>query len=203
MHRADRKLAQRVIAGDARAATTFTQQYQREVFNLFMWLTRDPELAEDLTQDTIVRCWERLPQYRGEAALRTWVHRVALRLLAAHKRSGAQEARACAQLAQFQAAESPGRAYSHLELRLALADALANLPDTERHVVVLCKLQGFTLAEAGAMLDQPAGTVAWHIVEGLKKLRALLADYAPDSQAVCVKEVSADVSDRTQAARPE
>ena len=91
MHGADRKLAQGVIAGDARAAATFTHQCQREVFNLFMWLTRDPELAEDLTQDTIVRCWERLPQYRGEAGLRTWVHKVALSLLAAQKRRNAQE----------------------------------------------------------------------------------------------------------------
>lgn len=192
-----------MIAGDTRAAATFTQQCQREVFNLFMWLTRDPELAKDLTQDTIVRCWERLPEYRGQAALRTWVHKVALSLLAGQKRRDAREARALKELAQAHAAEPPGSAHSRLELRTALADALARLPDAERHVVILCKLQGFTLAEAGAMLDQPAGTVAWHIVEGLKKLRALLADYAPDSQAACVMEVSADVSDRTHAARPE
>jgi len=202
MHRADRKLAQRVIAGDARAAAAFTQQCQRDVFNLFMWLTRDPELAEDLTQDTIVRCWERLAQYRGKAALRTWVHKVALSLLAGHKRKDAREKCALADFAEAQAASASNRSAARLEMRLALADVLAQLPAAERRVVVLCKLQGFTLAEAAAMLNQPRGTVAWQVAEGLKKLRGTLADWAPENQAAPAMEVTSDVSDRTQAARP-
>ena len=203
MHRADRKLAQRVIAGDARAAGTFTQQCQRDLFNLFMWLTRDPELAEDLTQDTIVRCWERLAQYRGKAALRTWVHKVALSLLAGHKRKDAREERALAGFAEAQAAGAPGRAAARLEMRLALADALAQLPDHERRVIVLCKLQGFTLREAGAMLDLPIGTIAWQVATAVKKLRDLLADWCPDAAASPGKEVSPNVSDRTEAAGSE
>lgn len=202
MHRADRKLAQRVLAGDARAIASFTQECQRDLFNLFMWLTRDQELAEDLTQDTLVRCWERLSQYRGQAPLRTWVHKVALSLLAGHKRKDARGTRALKELAEAQAAGSSSRPTSQLELRLALADALARLPAAERRVVVLCKLQGFTLAEAAAMLDQPTGTVAWQIAESLKKLRSLLADWAPEGQAVAATEVTSDVSDRTQAAPP-
>ena len=202
MHRADRKLAERVTAGDARAAATFLTRFHGGLFNLFMWLTRDPELSEDLTQDTIVRCWERLHQYRGTAALRTWVHKVGLSQLAGHKRREAREARTLEALTQARSADPPSRSTSQLEARVALADALAQLPDTERRVLVLCKLQGFTLAEAAAMLDQPRGTVAWQVAEGTKKLRDLLADRVPERQATTAVEVSSHVSDRTQAARP-
>jgi RNA polymerase sigma-70 factor (ECF subfamily) len=191
-----------VTAGDARAAATFLARFQGGLFDLFMWLTRDPELSEDLTQDTIVRCWERLHQYRGKAALRTWVHKVGLSQLAGHKRREAREARTLEALTQARSADPPPRSTSRLEARIALADALAQLPDAERRVVVLCKLQGFTLAEAAAMLDQPRGTVAWQVAEGLKKLRDLLADRAPERRATTTVEVSSHVSDRTQAARP-
>jgi len=201
MYRADQKLAQRVLSGDGRAAATFLARFQRSLFNLFMWLTRDPELSEDLTQDTIVRCWEKLHQYRGTAALRTWVHKVGISQLAGHKRREAREARTLEVLTQARSADPPSRSTSQLEARIALADALARLPDTERRVLVLCKLQGFTLAEAAAMLGQPRGTVAWQIVEGLKKLRGLLADQTPERRAPTAMEVSSHVSDRTQAAR--
>jgi RNA polymerase sigma-70 factor (ECF subfamily) len=201
IYRADRKLAQRVLSGDGRAAATFLARFQGGLFNLFMWLTRDPELSEDLTQDTIVRCWERLHQYRGKAALRTWVHKVGLSQLVGHKRREARDARTLEALAEAQSSDVPSRSTSQLEARMALADALAQLPDAERRVVVLCKLQGFTLAEAAAMLGQPRGTVAWQVAEGLKKLRDLLTDRAPERQATTAMEVSSHVSDRTQAAR--
>jgi RNA polymerase sigma-70 factor (ECF subfamily) len=202
MYRADQKLAQRVLSGDGGAAAVFLARFQRSLFNLFMWLTRDPELSEDLTQDTIVRCWERLHQYRGTAALRTWVHKVGLSQLAGHKRREARDTRTLEALTQARSADARSRSTSQLEARIALADALAQLPAAERRVVILCKLQGFTLAEAAAMLDQPTGTVAWQVAEGLNKLRDLLADRAPERRATTAMEVSSHVSDRTQAARP-
>ena len=201
VHRADRMLVKRVLAGDVRAGETLADRLQRDVFNLFVWLTRDPDLAEDLGQDTLVRCWERLPQYRGEAALRTWVHRVALSCLAAHRRVDARERRAMERLAEDESAR--GAYGSHVQMRLALADALAQLPDHERRVIVLCKLQGFTLREAGAMLDLPIGTIAWQVATAAKKLRDLLADWCPDAAASPGKEVSPNVSDRTEAAGSE
>jgi RNA polymerase sigma-70 factor (ECF subfamily) len=195
-------LVRKVLAGDARAAAAFADRFQRDLFNLLCWLTRDADLAEDLTQDTLLRCWERLSQYRGEAALRTWVHHIALSRLAAQRRVDARERRAKLHLIERQLAASGARS-SQLEMQLALADALAELPEAERRAVVLCKLQGFTLREAAAMLDVPVGTVAWQVATAVKELRDLLADWCPGAAASPAKEVSPNVSDRTEAAGSE
>jgi RNA polymerase sigma-70 factor (ECF subfamily) len=202
VHRGDRRLVKRLLAGDARAAATFADRFQRDLHNLFCWLTRDPELAEDLTQDTLLRCWEHLSQYRGEAALRTWVHRIALSRLAAQRRTDARERRATLALGEVERANSESR-HSRAETRAALADALGQLPEAERRAVALCKIQGFTLREAAAMLDVPVGTVAWQVATAAKKLRDLLADWCPGVPASPAKEVSPNVSDRTEAAGSE
>jgi RNA polymerase sigma-70 factor (ECF subfamily) len=202
VHRADRRLVKRVLDGDARAAATFADRFQRDLFNLFCWLTRDPDLADDLTQDTLLRCWERLSQYRGEAALRTWVHRVALSRLAGQRRADARERRATLHVMERQSAAWEEHS-SQSATRLALADALGRLPEPERRAVVLCKLQGFTLREAAAMLDVPVGTIAWQVATAVKKLRDLVVEAAPAHSASPESEVTSNVSDRTQAARTE
>ena len=201
MHRADRRFARRVLTGDARATAAFADRFQRDLLNLFCWLTRDAELAQDLTQDTLARCWESLYQYRGEAALRTWVHRIAFTCLAAHHRGATREQRGRERLAQAHIPQQTE--HTGLELRLALVAALDQLPECERHAVVLCKLQGFTLREASAMLDVPVGTVAWQTATAVKKLRDLLGDTPPGEAASAQPEVTPDVSDGTQAVRTE
>jgi len=173
MGSADHRLVQRVLRGDRAAGESLARCYHVDLFNLFVWLTHDAELAQNLTQDTFVRIWERLPQFRGESGLRSWVHAVAFSVLALHRRDASRETRALAEYAERSARrEAQGRP----ETRMALADALSRLSDDERRAVVLCKLQGFTLKDAAAILGQPAGTVAWRVAEGLKKMRAVLAD---------------------------
>jgi RNA polymerase sigma-70 factor (ECF subfamily) len=191
-----------VLAGDAQAATAFATRFQSDLFNLFCWLTRDVDLAEDLTQDTLIRCWECLRQYRGEAALRTWIHRVALSCLSAQRRADARERRTRARLAERQST-AVGEHNSEAEMRLALASALGQLPEAERRAAVLCKLQGFTLREAAAMLDVPVGTIAWQVATAVKKLRDLLRDVCPEGATPQPMEVDPDVSEGTQAVRSE
>lgn len=173
MRNADRNLVQRVLRGDRAAAEAFARRYHTDLTNLFMWLTRDADLAQSLTQDAFARIWERLPQYRGESGLRTWVHAVALSVLALHHRGASREMRAMSEYTQ----RSSRRAdHGSPEMRIALAEALSRLPNEERRAIVLCKLQGFTLKEAAAILEQPPGTVAWRVSVGLKKMKAMLAD---------------------------
>ena len=175
MRASDQKLVRKALSGDDRAAAALAERYQRDFFNLFMWLSRDRDLAEDVTQEALVRCWERLPQYRGEASLRTWMHKVALSVFAGHqRRESAQRTADARYAAERSHAISLGN--RQLELRIALAEALSRLPEPERRAVVLCKLQGFTLSEAAGMLGEPPGTLAWRVSTGLKQLRQMLAD---------------------------
>jgi RNA polymerase sigma-70 factor, ECF subfamily len=175
MHRSERKLVQAILAGDKSAAEGFALRFRPDLFNLFVWLTHDPELAENLTQETFLQVWEHLRQFRGESSLRRWIHTIAFSILAQQRRRERTEYRNLEKYAQETTLQGT-EARRQAEMRLALAQALEELPEAERRVIVLCKLQGFTLAEAAGILNEPAGTLAWRVAEGLKKLRALLSE---------------------------
>jgi RNA polymerase sigma-70 factor (ECF subfamily) len=188
VHNSDRKLAENAAKGDKRAAQMIAERLRDDLFNLFMWLTRDPPLAEDLTQSAFVRLWQALPEFRGESSLRTWAHKIAFSVLAMHNRRLATESRALSEYAGTSASTPSDCVDGQMEMRLAIADALAQLSEAERPAVVLCKLQGFTIAEAARILNRPPGTIAWQIAEGVKKLRALLADWRGERQTVNQKD---------------
>lgn len=170
----DYRLVTRALSGDRRAGEALVTRHHGDLFNLFMWLTRDPELAENLTQETFVRVWERLSQFRGESSFRTWSHSIAYSILSSHHREEARESHALREYALRANAHPDAR--RRAETRAALAEALAQLSKQEQQVVVLCKLQGFTLAEAAEMVSRPVGTLAWQMAQALRKLRGLLAE---------------------------
>lgn len=192
----DRRLVARAQRGERPAQEALAVRLRPDLHNLFLWLTRDPEQAETLTQETLLRFWSRLPQFRGESSLRTWAHTIALSLLSEQRRSEGREAEALARYARETLPEPSAEQERRAELRVALAQALASLPDPERRVIVLCKLQGFTLAEASRLLGEPVGTLAWRSAEALKKLRMRLSDEpssAPQAPPNLTKEVQPDV----------
>lgn len=65
------------IAGDPAAFTELVVRHQDRVYGLALRLLRDPAEAEEVTQETFLAALEKLPSFRGEAALGTWLHRVA------------------------------------------------------------------------------------------------------------------------------
>ncbi len=190
----DYKLVQKVLAGNVPAGEELARRGHEDLYAFFMWQIRDPELAANLTQEALVRIWERLSQFRGESSLRTWRHTIAFSVLADHRR---QEARAPQPLGEHVQISSGDEYLRQAELRMALAEALAALPELERNVIILCKLRGFTLAEAAGLLGEPVGTLVWRVAEGLKKLRVLLSgerETERKTTAIPGKEATSDVS---------
>jgi RNA polymerase sigma-70 factor (ECF subfamily) len=175
MRDADRKLVAKVLSGDERAVREFSERVHADIFSLLMWLTRDPDTAENLTQESFARIWERLSQFRGDSNLRTWTHKIAYSLLLSHRRDTTRESRLLCEYAsatEHNSADAAERA----AMRLTLAAALGQLPDEQARVVVLCKLQGLTLAEAARIVSEPVGTLAWRLAEAMRKLRELLGE---------------------------
>jgi RNA polymerase sigma-70 factor (ECF subfamily) len=186
MTNVNQRLVRSVLSGDERAAREFAERVRADLFGLFMWLTRDPDTAADLTQESFARIWERLSQFRGESNLRTWTHKIAYSVLASHRRDAARGGRLLDEYERA-AQHGPIDAADRAAMRVALAYALSQLPEEQARVVVLCKLQGFTLAEAADILGEPVGTLAWRLGEAVRKLRELLAE-EPSSQASAVPD---------------
>ena len=75
---ADLLLVQRAAAGDVRAFELLVVKYQRRVERLIGRMVRDVDLVEDIAQETFIRAWRALHQFRGESQFYTWLYRIAV-----------------------------------------------------------------------------------------------------------------------------
>ena len=72
----ERELISRAQGGDRGAFSALVRAHGDEVYTLARRLVGDPHLAADIAQETLIRAWRALPDFRGDAALSTWLHRI-------------------------------------------------------------------------------------------------------------------------------
>jgi RNA polymerase sigma-70 factor, ECF subfamily len=113
-------------------------------------LTGDPILAEDVVQDTVLRALERADQFRGDASLRTWLHRIAHNIAVDRARRRAREVVVDDVEERWRADDYTVEAVEIVEraaVRDELEDALVRLPDLYRTAVILHDVEGWTSAQ--------------------------------------------------------
>ena len=71
-------LVERAVAGDQKAFEMLVIKYQRRIERLVSRMVRDPELVRDIAQETFIRAYRALPQFRAESAFYTWLYRIAV-----------------------------------------------------------------------------------------------------------------------------
>lgn len=149
---ADVALAQ---SGDAQA---FERLYRAQVAKIHSLAQRMVGTAEadELTQDVFVRAWQRLHTFRGEAAFGTWLHRLGVNVMLAHR--GAQGARRRYLDDEADPAEVGKAAPRSLELTMDFESAIGRLPPGARQIFVLHDVEGYKHEEIAAMLGISAGT---------------------------------------------
>src|SRR6201993_2966760 len=79
-------LVQRARGGDLRAFERLYREHAGRVYGLCLRMTRDPQLAEDCTQDTFINAWRALPKFETRSSLSTWLHRIAVNVSLAKRR---------------------------------------------------------------------------------------------------------------------
>ena len=168
--------------GDLAAFDTLVAQHQDRVYTLCLWQLRDRDEAADAAQETFVRAWRHLKNFRGDSAFSTWLHRIALNVTHdfTKKRartplpfSGAPSQDEDDETPEI-ADESPDAAtqITRRERRNAVRRALKELPDGQRSVLVLFDIEGRSYEEAAAILELPMGTIK----SRLNRARAALRD---------------------------
>ena len=154
---ADAEAADTALAasGDASA---FERLYRTHVNRIHSLVRRmlDADEADDLTQDVFVRAWQKLYTFRGESAFGTWLHRLAVNVVLARRKTlGVERGR-------FHGGEDPlagvpGRRETP-EISMDFEEALATLPDGARQVFVLHDVEGYRHEEIARMLGVVPGT---------------------------------------------
>ena len=143
----DEQLVQRCLSGDARAAEILFSRHHEYVYRICIGMLGHRQDAEDAAQEAFVRALSRLHGFRGGAAFRTWLHRVAVTTCvdALRRRKGSV---ALDELPEFEGPRRPPP-----DLKLELSEALDRLDPEERATLLLREVEGLTYAEIAEVLD--------------------------------------------------
>jgi RNA polymerase sigma-70 factor, ECF subfamily len=175
----DNELIGRVLAGDPSAERALYDAHVDRVFRLAYRMARDMDRAQDYTQETFIRAFDRLSEFRGEAALSTWLGAIAISVtlngLRKVRRINDREV-------ALEDTLAPGRMSppADPDLKERLAQAIDGLPDGYRAVFVMHDVEGYTHEEIAASLGVHPGTSKAQLFRARARLREALADFAKD-----------------------
>ena len=173
----DVALVARVRAGEAVAERELFNRYAPGIYRLIYRLTGRAEQAQDWTQDTFIRAFSRLHQYRGEAALATWLRTIAVSVTRNRMDTVLRREQYVAPMEEAESVASV-EVRSDPDLRERLDAAIAALPAGTRAVYVLHDLEGYTHEEIAQELGITTGGSKSQLFKARAKLRRLLAHLA-------------------------
>jgi RNA polymerase sigma-70 factor (ECF subfamily) len=134
----------------------------------------DRSRAEELTQDAFVRAWDRLPQFRGESAFSTWLHRLTVNVVLEAQRTE-RRSRARTESEDVLEQAPPVARREHHADRMDLAVAIAALPPGARAVFALHDVEGYKHEEIAEMLDITSGGSKAQLHRARRLLREALS----------------------------
>jgi RNA polymerase sigma-70 factor (ECF subfamily) len=169
------QLIARVIAGDRLAGRTLYDAHAPRVYSLAYRLSGDTEKAREFTQDTFIRAFSRLSQFRGDAAFSTWLHRIVVTIVSNARRSEVRFAREVA-LDEAHSIEVTAP-QADPDLRECIARAVHDLSEVYRTTLIMHDIEGYTHAEIAGILGVPEGTCKSRLSAARAQLRNALAAF--------------------------
>lgn len=185
----DALLVARVQAGDKRAFELLVSKYQRKILRLISRLVRDSAEAEDVAQDTFIKAYRALPQFRGESAFYTWLYRIAVntaknylvttgRKAPTSTENDAEEAETFDDAEQLRDINTPESMLMSKQVGETVNKAMDMLPEELRTAITLREIEGLSYEEISELMNCPIGTVRSRIFRAreaiAEKLRPLL-----------------------------
>jgi RNA polymerase sigma-70 factor (ECF subfamily) len=167
-------LVKRVLRGDPAAERALYDANVDRVYRLTYRMVNDPTLAEEYTQETFIRVFDRLGDFRGEAALSTWIASIAISVVYNGMRKVKRFRERERDLDTAEPMAAPARE-TEPDLKARMAMAIDDLPKGYRTVFVMHDVEGFTHEEIGFALGIREGTSKAQLSRARAKLRAALA----------------------------
>ena len=189
---ADTLLVERARGGDARAFEMLVVRYRRRIERLIGRMTRDEGLIQDLAQETFLRAWRALPQFRGESAFYTWLYRIAVntarKALAESRRDpvlteselapAGDDEETFRPESEPMSADTPEGVLASRQIAAAVNAAVDRLSEDLRQAVLLREIEGLSYEEIAEIMNCPVGTVRSRIFRAreaiAQRLRPLL-----------------------------
>ena len=172
----DAQLVAAVLQGDPIAERTLYDRHVDRVYRLAWRMAGDETLARDLTQDTFIRAFSRLADFRGDSSLATWLHTIATSVVL----NGLKKVRRIHAWEETRETLPDGattRREAEPDLKQKLARAIDALPNGYRMVFVMHDVEGYTHEEIGTALGIQPGTSKGQLFRARARLRTELAEF--------------------------
>lgn len=181
----DLELVKRVQSGDKSAFDILVIKYQQKVINLVTRYVHDPHIAMDVSQESFIKAYRGLKNFRGDSAFYTWLYRISINtaknyLVSRSRRMpdddiDAQEAEQYEGGGMLRDISTPENQVLSNEIQGTLKKAIEALPDDLRIAITLRELEGLSYEEIAEAMDCPIGTVRSRIFRARESIEAELA----------------------------
>jgi RNA polymerase sigma-70 factor (ECF subfamily) len=185
----DQELVERAQRGDKQAFGMLVDKYQRKLGRLLSRLIRDQTEVEDVVQESFIKAYRALPNFRGDSAFYTWLYRIGINtaknyLVSMGRRPQVssdieiEDAENFEDANELRTMETPETELMTKEIAQTVNDTVASLPDELRTAITLREIEGLSYEEIATLMDCPIGTVRSRIFRAretiAQKLRPLL-----------------------------
>ncbi|GAB4560926.1 MAG: RNA polymerase sigma factor RpoE [Rhizobacter sp.] len=189
---ADAPLIERVKHGDVKAFEMLVVKYQRRIERLIGRMVRDVDLVPDIAQETFIRAYRAIPQFRGDSAFYTWLYRIAVNtakkalvdlkrdpIVTESARMGRDDDDETSRVeTELSHGETPEAMLASKEIATAVNAAIEALSEDLRQAITLREIEGLSYEEISEVMDCPIGTVRSRIFRAreaiAQRLRPLL-----------------------------
>ena len=181
----DTMLVQRAVAGDQKAYELLVIKYQRRIQRLIGRMVRDVDLVEDIAQETFIRAYRALAQFRGDAQFYTWLYRIAVntakKALMELKRDptvsensfkSADDDETSPLENELTSSETPEALLASKEIAEMVNAAMEALPEELRQAITLREIEGLSYEEIAEVMSCPIGTVRSRIFRAREAISA-------------------------------
>jgi RNA polymerase sigma-70 factor (ECF subfamily) len=185
---ADAALVERVKRGDTRAFELLVIKYQRRIERLIARMVRDTDLVADIAQESFIRAYRAIGQFRGESAFYTWLYRIAVNtakktlmelkrdpvVLESALASRDDEDETSRAETDLSDGETPDAVLASKEIAQAVNAAVEGLSEDLRQAITLREIEGLSYEEIATVMNCPIGTVRSRIFRAREAIAARL-----------------------------
>jgi RNA polymerase sigma-70 factor (ECF subfamily) len=182
MTRTDEELVALSIDGDVDSFNQLVVRWERPIYALAYRVIGREEEARDIVQETFLRAFRGIGNFRGQAKFSSWVYRIALNLcrdwIRRERRAPIAPTPEGVDVIELAAAQGPAESIEELvarhDMSRAVAKAMEQLPEEQRTAIVLKEYHGMTFQEIADLQGCPLSTVKTRLYQGLSVLRRQL-----------------------------
>lgn len=184
MDKEDETLIEDCKQGNDKAFSLLIDKYKQDCFNVAYQLVGDEQLAEDIAQESFIRVYKSIDNFRGDSAFFTWLYQIVLNLCRDYFRKQPENNPLSLENSSLESilrreipdvADAPENYIEEQELQRMIKKALAELSFKHRQVIVFRDLQGLTYQKIAEILEIPLGTVKSRLNTARNRLQQSLS----------------------------